>query len=114
MPIYEYRCENCGNEHEVMQKITEKPLTVCRDCGGSLKKMISNTSFVLKGSGWYLTDYGDKNSRNNKKDETADNKGPAGSPAKKETKEEKTETTAGTDTKKQQKPEPNIQQKTGE
>ncbi len=40
-----------------MQRITEKPLTTCPDCGGEMKKMISNTSFVLKGTGWYITDY---------------------------------------------------------
>jgi len=57
MPIYEYKCQQCGKHHEVMQKITEKPLKKCPDCGGEMKKMISSTSFVLKGSGWYATDY---------------------------------------------------------
>jgi putative FmdB family regulatory protein len=58
MPIYEYRCEGCGKHHEIMQKITDAPLTACPDCGGEMKKQISNTSFVLKGTGWYATDYG--------------------------------------------------------
>ncbi len=58
MPIYEYRCEGCGKHHELMQKITDAPLTACPDCGGKMKKQISNTSFVLKGTGWYATDYG--------------------------------------------------------
>ena len=40
-----------------MQKITDSPLTVCDSCGGELKKLITNTSFVLKGGGWYVTDY---------------------------------------------------------
>ena len=57
MPIYEYVCEKCDKQMEVIQKITEAPLTVCPDCRGQLKKMISNTSFVLKGTGWYATDY---------------------------------------------------------
>ena len=57
MPIYEYECQKCRTLHEVMQKITEKPLSKCPDCGGRLKKKISNTSFVLKGTGWYATDY---------------------------------------------------------
>ena len=57
MPIYEYVCEKCNNHLEIMQKITEEPLTTCPDCEGQLKKMISNTSFVLKGTGWYVTDY---------------------------------------------------------
>jgi putative FmdB family regulatory protein len=57
MPIYEYECQKCKKQHEVMQKITEKPLSKCPDCGGKLRKMISNSSFVLKGTGWYATDY---------------------------------------------------------
>jgi putative FmdB family regulatory protein len=57
MPIYEYECSGCGKRHEIMQKITDSPLTKCPDCGGDMKKMISNTSFVLKGTGWYMTDY---------------------------------------------------------
>ncbi len=58
MPIYEYECSGCRQTHEVMQKITEQPLTECPQCGGKLRKKISNTSFVLKGTGWYATDYG--------------------------------------------------------
>lgn len=57
MPIYEYVCEKCDQQMEVIQKITEAPLTVCPDCRGRLRKMISSTSFVLKGTGWYATDY---------------------------------------------------------
>jgi len=57
MPIYEYACEKCDKHMEVIQKITEAPMTVCPDCKGQLRKMISNTSFVLKGTGWYVTDY---------------------------------------------------------
>jgi putative FmdB family regulatory protein len=58
MPIYEYECEKCNKRFEVFQKITDPPLTSC-ECGqtGGLKKLISNTSFILKGSGWYATDY---------------------------------------------------------
>jgi putative FmdB family regulatory protein len=57
MPVYEYKCTKCNEEFEVMQKITDDPLVRCDSCGGELKKMITNTSFVLKGSGWYVTDY---------------------------------------------------------
>lgn len=60
MPIYEYRCQGCGRDLEVMQKITENPLDVCPSCGGVLRRLISNTSFVLKGTGWYATDYARK------------------------------------------------------
>jgi putative FmdB family regulatory protein len=57
MPIYEYRCVKCNEQFEVMQKITDDPLSTCELCGGNLKRLITNTSFVLKGSGWYVTDY---------------------------------------------------------
>jgi len=57
MPVYEYVCEQCDNHIELMQKITEEPLKTCPYCKGQLKKMISSTSFVLKGTGWYATDY---------------------------------------------------------
>ncbi|GBE06643.1 MAG TPA: zinc ribbon domain-containing protein [Nitrospirae bacterium] len=57
MPIYEYKCTKCNEQFEVKQRITEDPLTECGSCGGKLKKLISSTSFVLKGSGWYVTDY---------------------------------------------------------
>lgn len=57
MPIYEYKCGKCGDKKEVLQKMSDDPLTICESCGGELKKLITNTSFVLKGSGWYVTDY---------------------------------------------------------
>lgn len=59
MPIYEYRCQQCG-DFEVTQKITDKPLARCPACKGKVKKLISNTSFQLKGTGWYITDYARK------------------------------------------------------
>lgn len=57
MPIYEYQCAACGEITEKWQKLSEAPLAVCPQCGGSLTKLISNCSFHLKGSGWYVTDY---------------------------------------------------------
>ena len=59
MPIYEYQCEKCGT-FEVTQRITEKPLAKCPTCKSKVRKLISNTSFQLKGSGWYITDYARK------------------------------------------------------
>jgi putative FmdB family regulatory protein len=59
MPIYEYQCQKCGH-FEVTQKITDKSLSRCPTCKGKVKKLISNTSFQLKGSGWYITDYARK------------------------------------------------------
>ena len=60
MPIYEYECDQCGKQLEVFQKISEKPLTKCSNCSGKLHKLVSQSSFHLKGSGWYATDYAKK------------------------------------------------------
>ncbi len=57
MPIYEYRCLDCSEEFEVIQKVSARPLRRCRKCGGRLEKLISRTSFVLKGGGWYADGY---------------------------------------------------------
>ncbi len=57
MPIYEYRCPKCG-DFDVMQKITEGPLRKCPTCKAKVTKLMSSTAFQLKGSGWYITDYG--------------------------------------------------------
>lgn len=66
MPIYEYQCQQCEERTEVMQRISDDPLTRCESCGGDLKKLISAPAFQFKGSGWYVTDYarkdGDKGS----------------------------------------------------
>ncbi len=60
MPIYEYTCDGCDEITEALQKISESPLTTCENCGGSLTKKISNSTFILKGTGWYVTDYSGK------------------------------------------------------
>ncbi|MDM7202746.1 MAG: zinc ribbon domain-containing protein [Thermodesulfobacteriaceae bacterium] len=57
MAIYEYECLNCGYHFEVWQKITEDPLKICDKCGGELVRLIGQTGFILKGTGWYVTDY---------------------------------------------------------
>jgi putative FmdB family regulatory protein len=57
MPTYEYQCDSCG-VFEVSQRITEDPLKKCPTCKSKVRRLISNTSFMLKGSGWYATDYG--------------------------------------------------------
>ena len=70
MPIYEYQCQNCGAQLEVMQKISDAPLTECRVCRGVLEKQWSQTSFQLKGSGWYVSDYGKGGVKNKETKET--------------------------------------------
>lgn len=72
MPIYEYQCQKCG-VIEVTQRITEKALVKCPTCKSKIKKLISNTSFQLKGTGWYVTDYARKGQTN------GDSKGENGS-----------------------------------
>lgn len=58
MPIYEYQCESCGHELEVLQKMADAPLVECPQCGApSLKKRLSAVGFRLKGGGWYETDF---------------------------------------------------------
>jgi putative FmdB family regulatory protein len=58
MPIYEYRCTECGRETEALQKLSEPPLVTCPACGKpALQKLVSAAGFQLKGSGWYVTDF---------------------------------------------------------
>ncbi len=73
MPIYEYKCAECGETEEAVQKFSDPPLTECKKCSGKLKKLISQSSFHLKGSGWYVTDYGSSSKNGN--DQTSANKG---------------------------------------
>jgi putative FmdB family regulatory protein len=70
MPIYEYQCEKCGAVEEALQKFSDKPLTKCTHCSGKLHKLISQSAFHLKGSGWYVTDYAGK--KQSKKDTTVE------------------------------------------
>ena len=62
MPIYEYECTSCCNVFEIFQRLTEEPLTACPDCSGSVKKLMSMSSFQLKGGGWYADGYSSKSS----------------------------------------------------
>ena len=58
MPIYEYQCQSCGEETEVIQKLSDEPLVDCPRCGkAALKKKVSAAAFRLKGGGWYETDF---------------------------------------------------------
>ena len=66
MPIYEYRCLDCGHQFELMQKFSDPPAETCTSCAGTVQKLISRSAFHLKGSGWYVTDYGRNGSANGK------------------------------------------------
>lgn len=64
MPIYEYRCSKCDNVFEEWTQHFDSPHhEPCPKCGGDASRIVSNTSFVLKGQGWYVTEYGNKNKR---------------------------------------------------
>lgn len=60
MPIYEYECTKCGHQTEIWQKFSEAPIAKCEMCRGKVKKLISQSTFHLKGTGWYATDYASK------------------------------------------------------
>ncbi len=92
MPIYEYECTDCGRHTEVWQKFSDPPLAECERCHGKMKKRISQSSFHLKGTGWYATDYAAKSTGNQAKDDSSqaageEPKAPAGhaSPSEKGT-----------------------------
>jgi len=91
MPIYEYECAQCGKIDEVLQKFSDKPLKKCKRCSGKLHKLISHSSFHLKGTGWYVTDYAGKE-RN------------TSPPPKKEAKASSADAGQSKDTKKKKKP----------
>lgn len=67
MPIYEYECTKCGNIEEALQKFSDRPLSKCSHCSGRLSRLISQSSFHLKGSGWYVTDYAGKSNNTSSK-----------------------------------------------
>lgn len=112
MPIYEYTCQKCAARVEILQKLSDKPLTKCKQCGGRMEKQWSTSGIQFKGSGWYVTDYArqgsDKKSDDageSKSDSKADAKTDAKSENKSESKPEgkaeaKAETAKGGDEKK--------------
>ncbi len=83
MPIYEYQCEKCGSVIEAIQNFSDSPLSACASCSETLHKLISQSSFHLKGSGWYVTDYAGRKSSTGppeiaeKKSSVPDSSGPA-------------------------------------
>ena len=95
MPIYEYVCQKCKHHLEIMQKMSDKPLTRCPECRGKLEKVFSQTSFQFNGSGWYVSDYtnrgkADKSDGIAAKDEPAESKSDSKSDKKSDSKLEKT------------------------
>lgn len=62
MPLYEYKCEACGNRFEKIQKFSDPLVDACPKCGGKVEKLLSSPAIQFKGSGWYITDYARKSS----------------------------------------------------
>ena len=95
MPIYEYSCQKCGVV-EVTQRITEKPLAKCPKCKSKVKKLISNTSFQLKGTGWYVTDYARKGQNGEANSDNGSKPSSSSSPSNESKSESKSETKSET------------------
>ncbi len=76
MPIYEYKCAECGHEIEVWQKFSDPPVSECELCPGKMKKLVSQSTFHLKGTGWYVTDYASKSGVKENKTATTDVQAP--------------------------------------
>ena len=95
MPIYEYQCTKCGNQTEIFQLISDPPVSKCELCKGKMKKLISQNTFHLKGSGWYVTDYASKSGGYDGKSTTSEDSDKA-----KESREPAIEAKGSTDNKK--------------
>jgi len=83
MPLYEYKCQSCGEKFEVIQKFSDAPLETHEKCGGPVERLISPSALQFKGSGWYVNDYGSGNGKSQ--------------PSKDTKKEAKSESSASTD-----------------
>ena len=95
MPLFEYKCQSCGEKFEVIQKFSDTPLTVHEKCGGPVERLISTSALKFKGTGWYVTDYGGsgKSSGNGKGDSAKDDK----KDSKKDSKDSKKEASSSSD-----------------
>ena len=70
MPIYEYECSECGHRVEVLQKVSDSPLTQCQKCEGKVERLVSSPAIQFKGTGWYITDYARKGQRSSERSTT--------------------------------------------
>lgn len=94
MPTYEYECSKCRRVFEVRQRISEPALTTHEGCGGEVHRLISPAPFILKGEGWYVTDYPSEARKKAKEAEKSSNGGDAKSDAKSDSKTDAKNTTA--------------------
>lgn len=100
MPIYEYYCQQCGQKTERLQNFNDPPMTVCEECGGDLKKLVSAPAFQFKGSGWYVTDYARKDSGGKSSGSDGDGSGSDGDSSSDGSAAEKSEKSSSGDDKK--------------
>jgi len=93
MPLYEYKCDKCGDVFEVRQNFSDEPVHVHEKCGGTVERLISRSAFKLKGSGWYATDYAGKSGNGSSKTESGskDSSDTAGKTEKSSTESKATE-----------------------
>ena len=114
MPIYEYKCDQCGHHLEALQKISEGPLIYCPECGdAALRKQVSAAAFRLKGTGWYETDFKDGGKEKKKEAEKGNADRSAGQASDKEQKSGKETGASSGDTKSDSKTETSSDSKTG-
>lgn len=112
MPLYEYKCQSCGETFEVIQKFSDTPLEVHDKCGGAVERLISRSSLKFKGTGWYVTDYagsgngktqsakdGKDGNKDSTKDSNKDSSPAKDAPSKTETKTSSTTPPASSDKK---------------
>jgi len=100
MPIYEYECTKCGQFTEVWQKFSDPPIKKCESCKGKVRKLVSQSTFHLKGSGWYVTDYASKRDGYKEKSEKTE-KDTTTKEAKDSTKKPKKDTSSTSTSKKE-------------
>jgi len=95
MPLYEYECGRCKHRFELIQKFSDKPVRKCPDCGGRTERLISAPAIRFKGTGWYVTDYGNKgrSQANSEKSEAMREAADSKSETKSETKSKSTSET---------------------
>jgi putative FmdB family regulatory protein len=98
MPIYEYKCLDCGSHIERMQKVSEESLKFCEKCGGKLEKQWSLSGFQFKGAGWYVTDYAKKISGDSAEKSQKSEKSEKNEKSEKAEKSSATESTAKAET----------------
>jgi putative FmdB family regulatory protein len=103
VPIYEYKCEGCGETFEVIQKFADEPVTVHEKCGGHVHRLMSAPAFQFKGTGWYVTDYAKGNASGPPKHESGKSEGSGISDSGKGESGKSDSTTTATETKSESK-----------